>query len=99
MIEVSWWWYLILVGVVIALAVWNYLKYGLLGAIRGTLVGIAIWILTPPYVLDIESLLALPLIPIFAAFGISIALATILAFAIIYLIAGAIVIVHFFVLP
>ena len=99
MIEISWWWYLILAAVIIALAVWNYFKYGFVGAIWGTIVGLAIWILTPPYLIDIESLIALPLIPILVALGIGVGLATVLAFACIYLVALVIVLLHFFIIP
>lgn len=98
-IVIPWWAYLIFGLLIAALAIWNYLKYGFWGAVRGTLVGVSIWILTPPYVADVESLMALLIIPLLISMGVGLIWATILAFSLIYIIAAIILIMHFFVLP
>ncbi len=94
-IKISWWWYLLLILVMIGVIVYYYLKQGIIGAIRGAIVALAIWILTPPYLVDVESLFAVMLIPVFIAFGFGAWLSIIFAYATIYLAAALILVLNF----
>jgi len=75
---------------VVAQSIWVVLWYGLLL--------LSIDIVTPPYVVDVESLFAFPLAVLVEDwFGISAVWALGLSFAAVFLVAGTIIVLHLFV--
>ena len=89
----SWWWYVILGVIFIALIVWHYAKLGWVGGIWGAIAGVAWLVVLPPWIIGVDTLFAAPLIPVFIGAGLAVWLATIIAYACVFAVAGIILLI------